>query len=62
MQRITLTRGKLRKKFVLEKPPWMKVGDLVGVKGQPGVDWFVAKVQEVKGPIYHIDFPARKKA
>ena len=60
-QRITLSRGKLRKKFVLERRPWLKVGDQVGFKGQPGVDWFVSKVEEVKGPVYHIDFPAKKK-
>ena len=57
VQRVTVKLGKMRRVFVLEHPPYPRVDDLLSLEGQ---DWPVVKVQSVKGPVFHIDFPLPK--
>lgn len=53
--RITVKRGRLKRVFVLEKPPFPRIGDSVRIKGEGGAEWFVAKVAACE-PVFFVDF------
>jgi hypothetical protein len=59
MQSITLKYGRQTRKFVLEKPPFAKVGDTVTFKGE-GAEWTVSKIKELDpDATFHITFPKK---
>lgn len=54
-QRITVRSGKLRRSFVIVKPPFAKVGDILA-SGE--MEWSVTKAVDV-GEVLSIKFPNR---
>lgn len=62
MVRITLKRGNLTRKAVLESPPYPKVGDSVTIPGE-GAEWFVTRAEECdkKGTLHIPLAKAEKK-
>jgi len=55
--RAVVKRGKRTRKFIIARPPFPKVGDAVTLENE---EWLVSKVQTVSGPMFYIEFPARK--
>lgn len=59
--RITVKLGRTTRHFVLQQPPFPKVGDLLTIKGE-GAEWTVTKAKKLDpSKIWSIDFPARER-